>query len=113
MYDIILQNNASKEFHLFNQLENVSLTNLYMEFDNIDLDELPAGEYTIVCLFNDRDDIEYEYKTPILQTILHTSEGDIVLKDLYPFIGLLRIGDVQDVNTYNINNNTFIYYDGK
>ena len=94
-FDIILQNNASKQFFLFPKQENLSDNHLYLEFD-IDLD-LPEGEYTVVCLENCREDnVEYTYKTPILSTLLTADGVTIELRDLKPRIGLLRVGEQID-----------------
>lgn len=119
-YDLLLQNNASREFFLFSGLTNLSVNHLWLEFDQkIDL---PDGEYTYVTLVNNRDDVVYEFKTPILKTILHTEDGDAILGDLQPNIGLLQVGNVKPGNYIynnektpeeNNDNNTIFYYDGE
>ena len=109
-FDLILQNNSTKEFFLFNGLENVSLSHLYIQFDNIDLD-IPSGEYTYVAIENSRNDVEYEFKTPILDTIIKTTDGNVKLEDLHPRIGLLRVGEITDVNIYDKNNEGLIFYE--
>lgn len=121
MYDIIIQNNASKKFYLLQGLEDIAPTELYLEFSNVELPEdLPDGEYTYACFINDRDDVSYDFKTPILDTIIHTDDGDIVLKDIQPFTGLLRVGNIEQSNVYGDehleypydDNNDIIYYEG-
>ena len=110
-YDLILENNASKEFFLFSGLTD-SGTNLYHQFE-VDLD-LADGEYTYVLLLNNRDDVEYEFKYPILQSIVTADGKSFELKDLRPEIGLMRIGaEIADASIYDekTNNNNFIYYD--
>lgn len=119
-YDLLLQNNASREFFLFSGLINLSVNHLWLEFDQkIDL---PDGEYTYVTLVNNRDDVVYEFQTPILKTILHTEDGDAILGDLQPNIGLLQVGNVKPGNYIynnektpeeNNDNNTIFYYDGE
>lgn len=110
-FDIILQNNASKQFFLFPKQENLSDNHLYLVFD-IDLD-LPEGEYTVVCLENCReDDVKYTYKTPILSTLLTVDDTTIQLRDLKPRIGLLRVGkEVKEEAVYDDSNNNIFYYD--
>lgn len=112
-YDLILQNNGSKEFFVYSGLSNASVNHLFYEFD-VDM-EVPDGEYTYVVLINNRDDVVYELKTPILSTILHTGEGDVELRDLQPATGLLRVGKNEVIydNIYDetADNDTFIYYD--
>lgn len=112
-YDLLIQNNASKEHFVYSGLTDISTNHLYYQFDQ-ELD-VPDGEYTYVVLINNRDDVEYELKTPILSTILHTGEGDVLLRDLQPATGLLQIGAGKPVydNIYDESedNNLIFYYD--
>ena len=110
MFDILLQNNASREFTILTGLTNTSTTDLYLQFEGIELD-VPEGEYTYAVLCNSRYDVQYEAKTPILDTIVHTNDGDVILKDLCPLTGLMRVGTPTVEAVYdNSDNNTF-YYD--
>ena len=113
-YDLLLQNNASKEFFIYSGLTDTGDNHLYYKF-NIDLSSLKSAEYTYVVLINNRDDVEYDMNTPIMDTILHTGEGDVVLRDLQPSTGLLQIGDGAPVyeNVYDEtqDNNLIFYYD--
>lgn len=119
-YTLLLQNNASKQFYTFDKLENTSTTNLYVRFE-VELD-LPEGEYTYVFFVNNRDDVTYTFKTPILTTILHfEDEDDIILRDIQPSTGLMRVGqEIKPANTYDFpddDNNTpgntpIFYYEG-
>lgn len=112
-YDLLLQNNASKEFFIYSGLTDTSDNHLYYRFDT-EL-EVPDGEYTYVVLINNRDDVEYDLNIPILETVLHTGEGDVLLRDLQPATGLLQIGDGVPVyeNVYDEtqDNNLIFYYD--
>ena len=112
-YDLLLQNNGSKEFFTYSGLTNLSENHIYYHFD-IDLG-VPDGEYTYVVLVNNRDDVEYELKIPLLMTILHTGEGDVLLRDLQPATGLLRVGAGVPVydNIYDEGEGTGVifYYD--
>lgn len=108
-FDVILQNNASKEFILLSGLTDTSTSHLYHRFE-VDIDAA-EGEYTYAVQYNTRDDVEYEFKTPILDTVLHTEDGDVVLRDLQPSTGLLRIGsNIEPVNIYQKDNNDTIFY---
>ena len=113
-YDLLLQNNASKEFFIYSGLTDTGDNHLYYKF-NIDLSSLKSAEYTYVVLINNRDDVEYVMNTPILDTILHTGEGDVILRDLQPSTGLLQIGDGAPVyeNIYDEtkDNDLIFYYD--
>ena len=119
LYDIIMQNNASREFSILQDLDDKSETPLYFRFEDVVLD-VPDGEYTYALVPNDRDDVTYDPKTPILDTIVHTNEGDVVLRFIKPYTGLLRVGNVEEMNIYDEghmeypydDNNDNIYYEG-
>lgn len=110
-YDLIVQNNASKEFFRYSGLTDHSTSHLYYEFE-LEM-EVPEGEYTFAAYQNNRDDVEVEYKTPLLASILHTEDGDVLLRDLHPSTGLLRVGKPGQINEYDGGNstNTVFYYD--
>ena len=112
-YDIILQNNASREFTILRDLENSSSTELYLQFEEVELD-VPDGEYTytVVCFTDEDTEVSYSPKTPILDTIVQTVEGDIILKNLRPLTGLLRVGKIGQTNAYDDSNNKTFYYEG-
>lgn len=119
-YDLIIQNNASRATYVFSGLTDLSNNDLFYQFEfEIGVAE---GEYTYALLRNDRDDVTYDFRIPILDTIVHTEEGDVVLSDLQPPTGLLRVGDTIEVaNIYDNTaysgqttdeNNTIFYYEG-
>lgn len=110
-YTLLLQNNASKEFFTFSGLTNETDSHLFYRFE-LDL-ELPEGEYTYVVFPCERTDVEYEFKNPLIDTVAHTEDGDVVLRDIQPVTGLLRVGEtIVQTNIYDDkeNNNVF-YYD--
>lgn len=112
-YDLLLENNASKEFFIYSGLTDTSDNHLFYRFDT-ELD-VPDGEYTYVVLINNRDDVVYDMNLPILETILHTGEGDVLLRDLQPSTGLLQIGEgipvYENVYDETQDNNLIFYYD--
>jgi hypothetical protein len=114
-YDLILVNNASKQFYLYTGLTDSGDSHLYHKFD-IDIDA-PDGEYTFVVVYNTRTDVTYNFKVPVLDTIVHVGDEEIVLRDLQPSTGLLRIGEnvdpenVYDETSEKNNPTTFYYYD--
>lgn len=114
-FDIILLNNASKQVTILSKMENESVNHLYLEFNDVDLD-VPSGEYTYVVIPNERDDVKYDVKLPILKSVLHTDDGDILFEDIHPRIGLLKVGLEETANEYVDdtveNNNQFLYYEG-
>lgn len=119
-YDLIIQNNASRATYVFSGLTDLSDNDLFYQFElEMEADE---GEYTYALLRNDRNDVTYDFRIPILDTIIHTEEGDVVLRDLQPPTGLLRMGDtIEEANIYDNTaysghitdeNNTIFYYEG-
>lgn len=114
MYNLIIQNNGSREFFVIRNLKNVSTNDLYLRFQGVDLPEgVVDGEYTYAVFTSDGDDYEIEPKTPILDTILTADDTSITLRDLTPIMGLMRVGKVEDSNVYDEKeNNTTFYYEG-
>lgn len=111
-YTLILKNNATSKYEVVDDLENVSVTELYLQFEDVVLD-LPDGEYTYAAFVNERDDLTYDFKEDLLSTIITTGEDEsIELRDLNPFTGLLRIGDVKLDLIYDDNNKKEYYYEG-
>jgi len=114
-YTLIIQNNATKETFVFDGLDDGSTNHLYHRFE-LQIDA-PEGEYTYCVFRNMRDDVSYTYKVPLKETILDTEDGQVVLKDLQPSTGLLRIGEkVESAYVYDLpkekdNNSTIYYYE--
>lgn len=120
---IILQNNATKEIHSFPRQINYSASDLFLLFKLYRVAELPDGEYTYYCFrdYNDTDvEVEENFNnggSVILdnEIVIHLGEVDEVVKirDLNPFVGLLRIGDVDVTsNQYDDEKNKKYYYEG-
>ncbi len=113
MYNILVQNNASREFFIYSGLTNVSANELYLEFDEIELQEgMNDGEYTY-AVFPSNGEFGITPKTPILDTILTSSGESITLRYLNPLVGLLSVGKVEEMNVYDEAENTSYPYDGK
>lgn len=109
--DLILQNSSDKRIWLISGLTDVSTSERYVQFDDVDLPEdMPDGEYYYALIINNRDDVAYEFKTDLLKTIVKTDEGDVLLKDLKPLVGLLRVGQVKDNAIYQERENKTYYY---
>ena len=89
-FDIIFMNNASKKVKILQKQENVSEDKDYLCFENVELD-LPDGEYTYAAIYNARDDVRYDVKNDLLETIVMTDEGNVPLKVLRPLMGLLMV----------------------
>lgn len=89
-FDIIFVNNASKKVKILQKQENVSEDKDYLCFENVELD-LPDGEYTYAAIYNARDDVRYDVKNDLLETVVLTDEGNVPLKVLRPLMGLLMV----------------------
>ena len=89
-FDIIFMNNASKKVKILQKQENVSEDQDCLRFENVELD-LPDGEYTYAAIFNARDDVRYDVKNDLLETIVMAGEWNIPLKVLRPLTGLLMV----------------------
>ena len=89
-FDIIFVNNASKKVKILQKQENVSEDKDYLCFENVELD-LPDGEYTYAVICNERIDVRYDVKNDLLETVVLTDEGNVPLRVLRPFTGLLMV----------------------
>ena len=89
-FDIIFVNNASKKVKILQKQENMSEDKDYLCFENVELD-LPDGEYTYAAIYNARDDVRYDVKNDLLETVVMTNEGNVPLKVLRPLMGLLMV----------------------
>ena len=89
-FDIIFMNNASKKVKILQKQENVSEDKDCLRFENVELD-LPDGEYTYAAICNERIDVHYDVKNDLLETIVLTDEGNVPLRVLRPFTGLLMV----------------------
>lgn len=111
-YDILIQNNANRQIYLLSGETNLSIDGRYLQFDDVDLpDEAVDGEYTYAIIVNNRDDVVYEYGSLVMDTILHTDDGDVALRDLAPLVGLMRVGKIAGKNEYDKKDNKIYYYE--
>lgn len=119
-FDIIFMNNASKKVKILQKQENVSDGKDCLIFENVKLD-LPDGEYTYAAICNERIDVRYDVKNDLLETIVMTDEGNVPLRVLRPFTGLLMVENknkktlfynptIED-GVYTQNLNIFYYND--
>lgn len=112
MYSLIIRNNATNQPFAYSGLTNTSSGRLYLKFEGLELD-VPDGEYTYAVFACDRTDVTYDFKAQILDTVIHTDDGDVELRDLDPRIGLLRVGEInKDETVYDNKHNETFYYEG-
>lgn len=109
-FDLILQNNASKEVHLISGLNDYSETPLSYLFENFNMPiSAQEGEYTGVLFRNGRADVEYEFNTDLLSSVAHTEEGDIELKYLRPEVFLMKYGETETPYAYQKSDKIYAY----
>lgn len=89
MYDLILFNNATKQCYVYPSMRD-SGTEIYYRFTNVDLGDIPYGEYEYALIFNELGTIEYEFNNSLLGTLLHFEGETYRLTDLAPELGLLK-----------------------
>lgn len=109
-----MQNNASKKEYVVNGLDDKG-NDLSYVFDNF---SMPAGaqegEYTCALFYNEREDVTYEIKDVLLNTKVHTDEGDCTLRDLLPEIFLMKYGNGnKEVYVYRDTDVEYVYYQRK
>ena len=110
-YDILLQNNGSKEVFILSGQDATYETKLFVEFDDITLPEkAQGGEYTYAVIQNSLSGVTYKPKNGLLETVVEYSGATYCLKDLKPFVGLLRVGEIKEKNTYQDKPKNKNYY---
>lgn len=113
-FDILLQNNASKQIFILEGLEpNEGTFALSLTFEDVDMPEgVQDGEYTYAVIRNNRSDVEYDTNQVLLETVVKADGRTLKLADLRPLTGILRIGDIQQTNKYEKDSNKPYYYEG-
>ena len=110
MYDLVIQNSASKKEYVISGLKDTGNYLSYV-FEYFSMPEgAQTGEYYCALIWNGRDDVEYELKDVLLNTVLHTGQGDVLLKDLRPEIFLLRYGTITPDTLHLDGDREYIYY---
>lgn len=110
-YDIILQNNASKETFIISGVSSTGNSRLYLEFENLEMPEgAQDGEYTYTVVRNELEGVSYKPQNGLLESVVEYDGQSYALRDLKPLVGLLRIGNVEDRNVYKDDDKNKIYY---
>lgn len=111
MFDLILQNTASKQEYLIQGLTDTSDSWLVYVFENFQMPEgAEEGEYYGALYRNFRKDCEYELNDVITETLIHTNEGDVRVRDLRPELFLMKFGDVVSQSKFREENKNYYYY---
>ena len=111
LYDILIFNNSTKKDYLYQGMVDNS-TNSLRHIFNLDLSELPSGEYNTYVIRNDYSTaVTWEIKDVPLESVLTYDGKQFKLDDLKPEISLLKVGveATEDKNTYKPQNAEYAY----
>lgn len=109
-FTLILQHSASKQEWLIEDLADNGNTLAYV-FKGFEMPyDAPDGEYYACLVWNGRDDVEWELKDVPLDSIAHTSVGDVILRDLRPEVFLMRYGIPEKQAQYQDTDKQYYYY---
>lgn len=110
-YDILLQNNATREVFILNKVRSEEETRLFIRFESVVLPTTaPNGEYTYAVIKNLREDVRYMPKADFLDTLAEVDDMSYTLRDLKAITGLLRVGEVEDSAVYQEKAKNKNYY---
>lgn len=112
LYDILIFNNSTKKDYLFQGQADYSANKMYHTFSDVDLSELPSGEYTSYVIRNDYSTaVTWEVQDVPLNSILTYDEKQFKLIDLKPEISLLKVGTdaTTDKSVYRAQNEEYAY----
>ncbi len=109
-FTLILQHSASKREWLIENLTDRGNPLAYIFKDIVLPEDLPNGEFTGALVWNGREDVEWEIKDVLLDTVAHTSAGDVKLRDLRPEIFLMRYGLVESTAQFRDTDKQYYYY---
>lgn len=109
-FDLIIQNNASKQVFLISGLTDSSDTSLAYIFKNFSMPEkAQEGEYLCLLFRNGREDVEYNYSDVLLDTVARTLDGDVQVRYLRPEIFLMKYGENGVDYVYRTKDKEYIY----
>ena len=95
MYDLLLQNQASKKTYVVSGLIDKSESVLSYLFSGFTMPVgAQEGEYVCALFWNGRRDVVYDLKDSLLDTVARTGEGDIQIRFLLPEIFILKYGKI-------------------
>lgn len=95
-FDLILQNQASKQTYVVSGLTDKSESVLSYLFSGFTMpEEAQEGEYLGVLFRNGRKDVQYVIKDALLDTLACTAQGNVEIKYLRPEIFILKYGTIE------------------
>ena len=114
MYTMLMQNLASKREFIFEGLKDTSENWLSYYFEGFTMpDDAPFGEYSCILFWNERKDCTFDIKDNLKETVIHTAEGDVKVRQIRAEYFLLKYGEEQKELEYLEGNKDFYYYEHK
>ena len=112
LYTMLVQNTASREVFILQNLENISASPLYYTFDIRMPDAAQAGEYCYYLIAQMPTRAILPDSQPLLSKVEQEDGTTVLLRDLRPEIGLFMYKTTNDVpNIYHDRQSSFIYYE--
>ena len=109
-FDLLIQHSASKREWVVSGLTDKGNTMAYVFKDFVMPEDAPEGEYYCVLVWNGREDVEWDVKDVLLDSVARTSEGNVMLRNLRPEIFLMRYGVVESPAQYRDTDKQYYYY---
>lgn len=112
IYDILIFNNSTKKDYLFQAETDYSDNKMYHSFRDLDLSELPSGEYTVYTIRNDYGTaVTWSVCDVPLNSILTYEGKQYKLYDLKPEITLMKVGTeaTEDKSQYRSKDTEYTY----
>ena len=112
IYDILIFNNSTKKDYLFQAETDYSDNKMYHSFKDLDLSDLPSGEYTTYVIRNDYGTaVTWSVCDVPLNSVLTYEGKQYKLDDLKPEITLLKLGTEAptDKSAYRAQNEEYAY----
>lgn len=105
---------ATQREFVIRRLRNASENWLSYTFEGFQMpDDAPYGEYSCILFYNSRKDTTFEVKDDLKETIIHTADGDVKVRDIRAEYFLLKYGEEQKELEYLESNKDFYYYERK
>lgn len=111
-YDILLQNNGTREVFVLKRVRSEEENRLFIRFEGVDIPEgMKNGEYTYAVIKNlIGTEVEYRPKADFLDTLAVYDDQSYTLRDLKAITGLLRVGEVEEKAVYQEKEKNKNYY---
>lgn len=110
-YDILIQNNGTKQKFFFQSLTAYTVNNLYVEFVDFEMpDDVPFGEYLYYLIpYEDNLVPQYKEKDVLKDTIVILGDIEYKINDINHSSGLLKYHDSESPAIERDTNKQVVY----